>query len=173
MEQWRDVTGWPFAVSDLGRVKRTVAVPRHRGRAGYILKPSMGTRGYLTLCLTDRDRKWTVLVHRLVANAFLGERPSGMVTNHKNAKRTDNRAANLEYVTQKGNVRHSMALGLKPVRGKHGMAKLTEAKVAEIRRRYKAGARQVDLASAFGVCQVNISAIVRGKIWRQNNETQA
>lgn len=166
METWKDVTDWPFAVSDLGRIKRTAAVPRHRGQIGHVLRPSMGTRGYLTQCLTDRKRKWTVLVHRLVANAFLGPRPPGMVTNHKNADRLDNRAANLEYITQQGNVRHSMALGRKPLRENHGRAKLTEVQVTEIRRRYEAGARQVDLAKDFGVCQVNISAIVRGLIWK-------
>lgn len=46
-----------------------------------------------------------------------------------------------------------------------GNAKLLDPLVAEIRRRYAAGERQVDLAEAFGVCQSHISRIVRRESW--------
>lgn len=44
-------------------------------------------------------------------------------------------------------------------------AKLTMALAEEIRQRYKAGERQVDLAVCYGVTQVCISQVVRGKTW--------
>jgi len=52
-----------------------------------------------------------------------------------------------------------------PGRKRDGNARLTLAIAEEIRRRYKAGARQVDLAAQFGVTQPCISQIVLGKTW--------
>jgi transcriptional regulator with XRE-family HTH domain len=44
-----------------------------------------------------------------------------------------------------------------------GGVRLTDAQVVELRERYAAGERQVDLAAAFGVKQTTVSAIVTGK----------
>lgn len=50
---------------------------------------------------------------------------------------------------------------------RQGRAKLTDAEVAEIRRRYIPGrTRQVDLAAEFGVSQSMISEILRGNFWK-------
>lgn len=49
---------------------------------------------------------------------------------------------------------------------RHGMAKLTEHEVAEIRRRYAAGEKQKALASEFGVNQPHISRIIRNENWK-------
>jgi uncharacterized protein YheU (UPF0270 family) len=46
-------------------------------------------------------------------------------------------------------------------------AKLTDEKVAAIRREYETGTIQVVLAERYGVTQSTISAVVRGDIWRQ------
>lgn len=45
-------------------------------------------------------------------------------------------------------------------------SRLTDAEVIEIRRRYAAGARQVDLAAAFGVSDGAIYAVVHERSWR-------
>ncbi|CAK0853954.1 unnamed protein product [Prorocentrum cordatum] len=49
------------------------------------------------------------LVHRLVAEAFLGDPPSlqHCQVNHKDGDRENNRVTNLEYVTPSQNIRHS------------------------------------------------------------------
>jgi hypothetical protein len=52
-------------------------------------------------------------VHVLVAEAFLGPRPEGQEVNHKDFERTNNRLANLEWVTKKENLRHLLASGRK------------------------------------------------------------
>jgi hypothetical protein len=52
-----------------------------------------------------------------------------------------------------------------PSRKRDGHARLTQAIAEEIRERYRAGARQVDLAALFGVTQPCISQIVLGKTW--------
>jgi hypothetical protein len=47
-----------------------------------------------------------------------------------------------------------------------GQAKLSENDVVEIRARYAAGARQIDLAAQFNIGQTTISKIVLRKAWQ-------
>ena len=60
----------------------------------------------------------TVLVHRLVADAFLkhgesegGRRGNMMTVNHINRNRQDNRLINLEWLTMADNIRAAFAMG--------------------------------------------------------------
>lgn len=49
----------------------------------------------------------------------------------------------------------------------HPRARLSAAAVQEIRRAWSSGQeRQVDLANRFGIKQVTVSAIVRGRLWK-------
>lgn len=51
---------------------------------------------------------------------------------------------------------------------RHGRAKLTWAKIDEIRRRFTDGETQTELAVAYGVTQASIHNIVRRKSWKQH-----
>lgn len=54
-----------------------------------------------------------------------------------------------------------------PRGSRHGCAKLTEAKVDAIRRRYAAGGiTHQDLAREYGVSKCTVGAIIRGRIWK-------
>lgn len=55
-----------------------------------------------------------MLVHRVVATAFVPN-PLGLrEVNHINGDKTDNRAENLEWVTSKANHTHAVSIGLQP-----------------------------------------------------------
>jgi hypothetical protein len=96
MENWLPVVGFEgYEISDLGNV---------RGKFGRILKPGANTDGYHFVGLYG-DTKKQVLVHRLVAAAFLGPCPAGHEVDHHNDIRTDNRLANLKYLTHSENIR--------------------------------------------------------------------
>ena len=105
--------------------------------------------------------------HRAVALAFLGPRPPGAQVNHISGDKNDNMPGNLEYVSCRQNVRHAWALGLRnseQVRGeKHGLAKLTEAQVREIR---SSNEKMSVLADQFGVTPQCIDAVQKHKTWR-------
>lgn len=103
------------------------------------LKQTGHTQGYRQVNLkTDKGFR-TRMVHLLVLEAWVGPRPEGMVTNHKNGDKTDNRLENLEYVTQTENMKHSYATGLSPKPPtRYGeqlthLAKMTTEKVLALR----------------------------------------
>lgn len=100
-ECWQPVVGWEglYDVSCWGRVfSRWWQRPMHPSRAG---------AGYLSVRLCDGPRRVRPYVHELVAQAFLKERPAGCEPNHRNLDKTDNRAANLEWLTHSQNLRHA------------------------------------------------------------------
>lgn len=103
MEIFKPIPGYPnYEVGDHGTVvslnyKRTGK--RHALRDG-----RCDTYGYrfVSLCRKGEKPK-PKLVHLLVAEAFLGPCPPGLVVNHIDSDPTNNRADNLEYITQKAN----------------------------------------------------------------------
>lgn len=73
-------------VSEDGKVIRGV-------ERDYVYKQDCNSDGYLTV----RVRHVRTTVHRLVALAFLGERPEGMVIDHIDRDKTNNHISNLRY----------------------------------------------------------------------------
>jgi len=163
-EEWRSVVGWPdHEVSNLGRVRRS---PSARLLPGHVLRQYSHAAEYPVVHMVT-------LVHRLVAEAFVGPRPAGFVVNHKNGTKTDNRPENLEWVTRSENQDHALRTGLSSARGEDaGRAKLTDSQVREIRGRYTgAWGEQTRLAREYGVSQMLVSQIVRGEIWTHLDPT--
>ena len=117
-EIWRPVVGYKgkFEVSNLGRVKSlsryarlvhwsgTVSRRRVRSR---ILKPGKCWSGHLSVSLSGRSFG----VHLLVLKAFVGPRPKGKESLHKNHKPWDNRLRNLKYGTRSENIKMDYAAG--------------------------------------------------------------
>lgn len=107
-ERWLPVEGWPYEVSDLGRV-RTVphTVTRANGspyRVGSrILRHGTVKGGYQVVMLKDLDRKATRKVHHLVLEAFVGPRPDGTECLHGPGGPADNRLGNLRWGTRSEN----------------------------------------------------------------------
>lgn len=172
-EEWRPVVGYEgwYEVSSLGRVRRVA--PGHGTHVGRILKSSDDSHGYPHVILSSKGYR-SCKVHRLVAEAFLGPAAKQEV-NHKNGIKSDNRLSNLEWVTHCRNMEHASAIALwtpPGLRGEqHGMAKLTEAQVREIRALGAAGCKKKDvtgreLARRFGVSVSTISVILTGKKWQ-------
>lgn len=96
-EIWKDVVGYEglYQVSNLGRVKSLGHDLWHKGR---IIKPHLDGKGHYLLVGLHKDLKTKKRnIHRLVAEAFLPN-PLGLPqVNHKDERKTNNMATNLEW----------------------------------------------------------------------------
>jgi len=136
---------------------------------GKILSSNINIKSkYLSVNLKNNGLKKRFYIHRLVYEAFLSKIKNGLVINHKNGIKKDNRVFNLETVTQKQNIHHSIKTGLTPpFKGQDSKnSKLLNNDVILIKKhlaRKKINA--CDLAKMFDVSQATISGIKSGKTW--------
>lgn len=179
IEIWRPIAGLPgYDISSLGRLRswRMRVLPPH-ARYGSIsgrrteplirkLNPQPRT-GRLTanICIDGKIR--TVRIAQLVAQAFIPNPDNKPEVNHKSGVRNDNRVSNVEWVTKKANQDHATQFGLVTHGERHGIAKLTNSDVREIRRLGSIGLSQRKIAKMFGVSQFPVSAILSGKAWKR------
>ena len=108
MEEWRDVKGYEgfYQVSDLGNLK---------SNKGY-KKASINQDGYYQTTLYKNGVKRNVLVHRLVAEAFLPNPYNKPTVNHIDGNKLNNKLDNLEWATNKEQTQHAIKkLGFKSV----------------------------------------------------------
>lgn len=105
-EVWADVVGYEglYRVSSLGRI---LSLPRinaaGRRWPGRILKQNLGDHGRPEVNLTKNGKQKVRRVHQLVAEAFLGPCPEGMVVCHWDDVKTNNAVTNLRYATMADN----------------------------------------------------------------------
>lgn len=176
-EIWRSVKGYEdlYEVSNIGRVRSLDRVIRMRYKSGkfndrsfpgMIRKNILNEYGYYFVRLCDHGKENGHLVHRLVAQAFLGNPPDGKdIVNHKNGIRTDNSVENLEWCNKSENALHAINI-LKVSWGDHckgeknPKCKLTDQDVLDIRQLSKSGATNTALAKRYAVSQQHISRIV-------------
>lgn len=103
-EVWRIIPGAEsYKVSNKGRV-----ISLNYGRTGQerILSAFKGSDGYMRLSIVLFEKRKTVLVHQIVAMAFLNHKPCGhkMVVNHIDFNRSNNNLSNLELITARENL---------------------------------------------------------------------
>lgn len=106
-EYWRLIPSFPmYSASNYGRIRNE--------RTGRILHVYMIPRGYLSLTLRRDNKQIPQMVHRLVAEAFLGGPHPNLDVNHIDGDKTNNCIENLEWCTREENVRHAVRTGLRP-----------------------------------------------------------
>lgn len=87
--------------------------------SGRLLKHKVSFDGYSRVGLTLQKGKQTwVMVHRLVAYAWL-DRPEGCTeVNHKDGNKSNNSTENLEWCTSSENQLHSLRMGLRKTKSR-------------------------------------------------------
>jgi len=86
-----------YEVSNLGRVKSIVK----KTKIENILKGVPDSHGYLRVKIVRK-----ILIHHLVAYAFLGPRPEGLQIDHIDRNKLNNKADNLRYCTRSKNIKN-------------------------------------------------------------------
>ena len=100
-EIWKTIEGYEdYMASNLGRVK-SLKFGKEK-----ILSQFDDKDGYKRIGIYKNNNIKQTSVHRIIASAFLGN--SDLQVNHKNGNRADNRIENLEYVSVRENISHSI-----------------------------------------------------------------
>ena len=167
LEEWRPIAGFEgfYEVSDLGKIRSLDRVVDGRQLKGRMLKFSFDPGGYRAVVLYKNGSRLNKRVHVLVAAAFLGPRPEGLIVRHGSKGQLDNSPANLCYGTHADNEADKVRDGTHNRGERHYQAKLTEADIPEIRSLLAAGKSQKSIANTFGVSYRTIWVIRQGKAW--------
>lgn len=106
IEIWKKLKGHngKYEISSFGRLK---SYARNR-KSGRFLKCSPDVNGYprVTFYNILKNTKKTVKLHKLVLDNFTDTYKKGLVVNHKDGNKSNNKLSNLEYVTTRENVSH-------------------------------------------------------------------
>lgn len=116
-EVWKKIKYYPnYEVSDLGRV-RSLKFYSNVHKRYYdrilILKEKTNRWGYKYVGLSNRNGRKSIIIHRLVAEAFIPNPDNLPEINHKDGNKTNNCIDNLEWCTRSYNMAHSYKLGLR------------------------------------------------------------
>jgi len=82
-----------------------------------IINGSIQNKGYKYFQLQRNGKRINYFFHHLVAQAFLGERPTGLVIDHIDRNRLNNNVTNLRYVSQKENTNNRTDIDINKRKG--------------------------------------------------------
>lgn len=171
MEIWKPIPTYEnlYEVSDYGNIRNA--------RNKKLLKLRPQKSGHMSIRLYKNKSK-DHLVHTLVLAAFLGEKPLEYEVNHKDGIRHNNTLSNLEYMTHPENIQHSYTVlkrksNARAFHGEdHGMSKLTESQVKEIRQKHTECKNPLKekinkkLSLEYNVSVSTIEAVVYRRLWK-------
>lgn len=153
-----------YSASSDGQIRRDEVVGSW---AAGIVKQHRDDRGYWRCDATsDEGDSRTRFAHQLIALAFIGPQPDGMVVCHGPAGNVINAPGNLSYGTQAANVEDMRRDGTMQIGEKCVHSKLNELQVIEIlgllaNRELK----RADIAARYGIDKTAIDRIASGKAW--------
>ena len=177
-EKWKKCCGGLCIVSNKGKVKLIHRYSKNgKAHALGIIKQSGVGNCYRRIYIAGE----CYLVHRLVAQAFIGPCPKGKEINHKDLNKGNNCYRNLEYKTHMKNIHHAVKNGVQFGRSLPGeennAAKLSNDDVHEIRRLHRKyiksnfsnSGRRITLntlAKEFNVSSSCIQTIIYNRCWK-------
>ena len=93
-----------YEISNFGNLRKKLKTGDYKNINGYILKTG---GGYKYFQISRNKKRINHLFHHLVAKAFIGERPEGLVIDHIDRNCLNNNVDNLRYITQKENTHNN------------------------------------------------------------------
>lgn len=119
-EKWEPVNGYEscYLVSNLGRIKTIGRYIKRRWETPIFypekfLVPRIDRYGYVKVSLYQNGLIKHTTLHRIVAEAFIKNPLNKKEVNHIDGNKLNNRAVNLEWVTNRENIIHAERNGLR------------------------------------------------------------
>jgi hypothetical protein len=143
------------------RVCKNGNVYRGATKVGYT-----SNTGYVVTAIRAKGRVCHIQLHRLVYLIHAGPIAKGLVINHKDGNKRNNKLSNLEAVSDSQNSLHAMRTGLFNVANISGCknvnSNLTKFDVREIRKLYASGCvtNKTELSRMFNVSKTSIRQII-------------
>lgn len=124
-EIWKDIKGYEgkYQVSNLGHARSLDRQIKIRGKnqvksyecnkiiRGKLLKLKETKYGYIQMLARNKKETKYLYIHRLVAETFIPNPENKPHVNHIDSNKKNNCVSNLEWVTPKENVTHSVVEG--------------------------------------------------------------
>lgn len=152
-KEWRVIPSWPdYEVSENGEI---------RTKADQTIKKQSIHLGRLRVSFSIKGQTINRTVHSLVAEAFIGPRPTGTPLHHKDGNSLNNHYTNLEYILTGKHYRNHQLTN-----PNFNTTKLTADSVKAIRNLRKQGLLYREIAELYGVSIVQIHKIIKGKDWK-------
>lgn len=111
--EWKPIKDYEelYMVSNTGLVKRIRFINgKYNFKKERLLKLIINKDGYMFVRLCKNGKTKNMRIHKLVANAFLGE--SNLQVDHIDGNKQNNNLNNLEYVTPKENTQRAWKKGI-------------------------------------------------------------
>lgn len=155
IETWVTAPGFEaYQVSNTGRIKNSM----------FILNPVINKDGYRQCLLLKGEQRKNVLLHRLIASAFIPNLQNLPQINHLDGNKLNNTVTNLEWCTPKRNTNHAIEIGLIDNGGENNHNHvLKDTQVLEIRKLFKEGIGTRSIARMYGVTRSAIQHIKKGR----------
>lgn len=119
-ETWKDIPEYEgyYQASTLGKIRSVARLISQKGHKndyirtmkGKTIQPRLQNSNYQLVWLSKNGEINPLLVHRIIAAAFIENLNCHPCINHKNGIKTDNRIENLEWCSYSENIKHSHTL---------------------------------------------------------------
>lgn len=155
-EVWRDVKGYEgiYRISNYGRCMNV--------NTGRQMNPNKSFK-YLRYALSNKGKKENLMIHRIVAEAFIKNPLSLETVNHIDEDKANNVVTNLEWCTAVDNSRKYYYKNENQMIGKYDL----EGNLIDIHKTASAAGRSVNKShSAITLCLNNIRKTAYGYKWR-------